>query len=178
MVTKVVWAALIAVGVLSVSGMGFAAFISTATITGTGTAGNINLAFENLNTNLLTNTPTYSSCTGAVNSPANTATVVGTNFGPEAMCVIYANLTNTGSLPVTSIATKLVWTSNVTVGGLPCWHGGTLTATASSLAPGATTMWEGFFEVEGSTECQLSVGSLTATFTGTLSNANSLSDSP
>ncbi len=180
MVAKVVWTALIVVGVLAVSGLGFAAWTTTATITGTGSAGNINLDFANINTKLFSNTPTYTTCTSSVGSPADTATVTATNFNGEAMCVIYANLTNTGSLPITSLSAAISVTSSVT----GCWDGQTLQATSSSLAPGTTTStpWVGFFELEENSQaghnCQLSTGTLTVTFTGTLANSNSINDSP
>jgi hypothetical protein len=180
MVAKIVWTALIVVGVLSVSGLGFAAWTTTATINGTGSAGNINLDFANVNTNLLTNTPSYTTCTSAVGTPPNTATVTATNFDAESMCVIYANLTNTGSLPITSLTVSISVTSNVT----GCWDAQTIQSPSTSVGPGSTTTtgWIGFFELEENSQahnnCELSTGTLTVTFTGTLANSNSLSDSP
>ncbi len=183
MVAKIVWTALIVVGVLSVSGLGFAAWSTTATINGTGSAGNINLDFASISTSLISNTATYTSCTSGVGTPANTATVTATNFDAGTMCIIYANLTNTGSLPITSLSVSISVTSNVT----NCWDGQTLVNTVTSLAPGASTSatnspWIGFFELERNSQvnqnCQLSTGTLTVTFTGTLANTQSISDSP
>ncbi len=181
MSAKIVWMSLVVVAVLSVSGLGFAAWTSTAVINGTGSAGNINLDFANLTVKLMSNTAPYTTCLGTVNTPPDTATVHANNFGPESMCVVYANLTDTGSLPVTMIHTHLVVTNNVS----GCWQfktlmpvGSTRMSVGSSLAPGASAAFEGFFEVEQRSACQLSLGAFTLTFTGTLAATSSLSDSP
>lgn len=174
MSAKIVWMSLVVVAVLAVSGLGFAAWTSTAVINGTGSAGNINLDFSNLTVKLLSNSAPYTTCLGTVNTPPDTATVHANNFGPESMCVIYANLTDTGSLPVTTLHTHLVVTNNVT----GCWQFKTLLPVGSSLAPGAFSPFEGFFELEQRSACQLTLGAFTLTFTGTLADSSSLSDSP
>jgi hypothetical protein len=172
MSTKIVWMSLVVVAVLSVSGLGFAAWTSTAVINGTGSAGNINLDFSNLTVKLMSNTAPPTTCLGTVNTPPDTATVHANDFGPESMCVIYANITDTGSLPVTTLHSHLVVTNNVT----GCWQFKTLMPVAGSLAPGASSPFEGFFELESNSACQLTLGAFTLTFTGTLAASSSLPD--
>jgi hypothetical protein len=95
MVAKTLWVAALAVTLLAVGGLGFAAFTSTYFVNLSGTGGTLSLGLSNLNTR--TSAP-YVSCatSGGGNNWLN---ISAGPFAPGDWCAVFGNVTNTGNVP-------------------------------------------------------------------------------
>jgi hypothetical protein len=94
MVAKAIWATILAIGVLAVSGLGFAAFTAQATVNATATAGTLSVVWDNAA--VQGDGQVYTLCS---------ASIQGTNLwfnasalAPGDWCMVFGNLSNTGNV--------------------------------------------------------------------------------
>jgi len=98
MITKTMVISLFALSLLAVTGIGYAAFTSSAYITGNATAGTIGPLSWNLGATACTSSYNTASFAG---SSGNSLVISAGNLGPGDYCTFQVSLSNAGSLPGT-----------------------------------------------------------------------------
>jgi len=117
MMTKTTVVSLFALSLLALTGIGYAAFTSNITITGTASAGTLQVQFAS---------PVTSSGSPATSTPSgvgscyftglgSSTTLTVTNMDPGDSCTAYVTVANTGTLPTSSETTSLSGATNVCV---------------------------------------------------------------
>jgi len=132
------------VGVIALSGIGFAAFTAQATINGTATAGTFGPLVWGGNP---LNTPTVSdqsTCQAGTASGSAWTGLVGKNFTPGDGCLFHDALTLKGNLPG-KLTESAMFSDTVAACGLANWaYNDTLIGTLTfSAANGTSTTWNG-----------------------------------
>jgi len=105
MMTKTTIVSLFAISLLALTGVGFAAFTSQITVTGTASAGTLAIEF-NVPTTPGTSTPSGDgSCSYSGTGASTTLTV--TNMVPGDTCTAYITIQNVGTVPTSSETTAI-----------------------------------------------------------------------
>ncbi|MGP8073017.1 MAG: hypothetical protein ACLPZM_07805 [Thermoplasmata archaeon] len=99
MVGKTLWTSILVVGLLAISGLGFAAFTASYQVNLQGTAGNLSITIANDNT-ITSNT--YVSCVAS--AQVGYLNITAGPFAPGDWCEVFGNITNTGNVPATVLA--------------------------------------------------------------------------
>ncbi|HEV2519420.1 MAG TPA: hypothetical protein VGX00_02200 [Thermoplasmata archaeon] len=184
MVAKTMWATLLAVGFMAVSGLGFAAFtVGPLVATNTASSGS---ASWTIDSQVLTSSEASANCAMTPASGATaTLAVSGSNFAPGDWCTATANVHNTGTLDLT-----VTWAvSGATNPSCFSYQTGNPVGTNVPVAPGSSFSLPAgsthpfFIAVEltegvGSSCSSESSGTYTLTFTAVLSANPSESTEP
>ena len=162
MVAKALWVTMLAVGVLSLSGLGYAAFTASTSVTMYGTGGHLDLAVQSFSTST---SQSYVGCTGTINTDG-TLTVTAGPLAPGDWCDVTAVIENTGNVPATLTAS-----SSTSTGFSSCFQSVLESSTPSTVAAGGTYNFHGAIELGDSAGngCQSVTGSITWTFTASAS---------
>ena len=102
--SRMVLAMVAAIAIVAVGGIGFAAFTTTATVSGNGSAGSVQLTWTAGAATFCSesvNTYTDVVSTGYVYYPGDTLILSAGNLAPGDYCTFSATINNVGSLPVT-----------------------------------------------------------------------------
>jgi hypothetical protein len=99
MVAKALWTSILVVGILAVSGLGFAAFTASYQVNLNGTAGNLSITIANYNTAV---SNSYVGCSATASGSYLNFTAGP--FAPGDWCEVYGNITNTGNVPANVLA--------------------------------------------------------------------------
>jgi hypothetical protein len=163
MVAKAVWATILAIGVLAVSGLGFAAFTSLATVQTTSTAGTLSVGWANAAVSGDGNT--YTTC--AVSFTGANLYFNASTMAPGDWCMVFGNLTNTGNVGASySIGTT------TSVGFSNCFSWDQISATNGTVGPGSNVAFQASVGVLSSAgnSCQGQIGTVTSTITASAAN--------
>jgi hypothetical protein len=138
MAAKMLWMSVLVVGLLALGGLGYSAIMLTDTVTFNAASGQWSAGFTGpVNYENSTQFYPLSSaviCNGpATGNGANALTVTAGNLGPGDWCEVFANLTNTGTIP-------LEITEIYATGQTFCFIWGVLSPTSThiSIAPGTS----------------------------------------
>ncbi len=155
MVAKAIWVTMLAIGVLSVSGLGFAAFTATGTATTSATGGTLGLEWANSSTMAST---TYVGCGSATVGSELWANVSA--LAPGDWCVVFGNLTNTGNVGATISVSDTVSNSFSR-----CFTWDQISSSHTSIAPSGTYAWEAAIELNdrAGNGCQSASGTVITT---------------
>jgi hypothetical protein len=103
--SRLVLAMVAAVAIVAVGGIGFAAWTSSVTVSGSGTAGAVTLTWCSANgvpTGACTASPSFTGTGGcSISASGSVLTLSGDNLGPSESCDFTAAILDTGSLPAT-----------------------------------------------------------------------------
>ncbi|MHB8351483.1 MAG: hypothetical protein ACYDFT_02145 [Thermoplasmata archaeon] len=163
MVAKAIWVTILAIGVLSVSGLGFAAFTAAGTATTSGTGGSLSLAWDNSNSQV---SATYVTCGTAIVGSNLWANV--TDLAPGDWCVVFGNITNTGT-----VGASISVSDSVSNGFHSCFAWDQISNSKATVSAGGTYAWEGAIELNtrAGNSCQGATGTVTTSITATARTA-------
>ncbi|MCI4322525.1 MAG: hypothetical protein L3K03_00625 [Thermoplasmata archaeon] len=165
MVAKALWVSMLVLGVLAVSGLGFAAFTAQSNVTITGTGGTLSLAVTNWSTET---SQSYVGCWGWTSG--SNLSIEAAPLAPGDWCEVFANITNAGNVP----ATVTAWTS-LAPGSCFDWVVISPSESGSStVAPGASIQFQGALGLssEAGNSCQGAVGNLVVNFDASASTSD------
>lgn len=164
MVAKAIWVTILAIGVLSVSGLGFAAFTASATAQTNAQGGTLGLMWDNSSTMA---SQTYVGCSSATSGSSLWANV--TALAPGDWCVVFGNLTNTGN-----VGASVSVSDSVSNGFSGCFTWDQISASSTTLSPSGTYMWEAAIELNdrAHNDCQGASGSVMTTISASASTGD------
>jgi hypothetical protein len=160
MVAKAIWATILAIGVLAVSGLGFAAFTSLATVQSTSTAGTLSVQWSNAAT--ANDGNSYEVC--AVSFTGTSLWFNASALAPGDWCMVFGNLTNTGN-----VGANWATASTMSAGFSSCFSWNQISASSGSVTPGGAVPFQATLGVQSGVgnSCESAVGSVTTTITAT-----------
>lgn len=164
MVAKAIWVTILAIGVLSVSGLGFAAFTAAGTATTNGTGGTLSVAWQNSSSEV---SATYVTCSTATAGSQLWANV--TDLAPGDWCVVFGNLSNTGT-----VGASISVTDSVSNGFHSCFTWDQISNSQSTVSAGGSYAWEAAIELNNHADnsCQGATGMVTTTISASASTGD------
>jgi hypothetical protein len=156
MVAKAVWATILAIGVLAVSGLGFAAFTASAAVNANATAGTLSVVWDNAA--VQGDGQSYVACA---------AEIQGTNLwfnastlAPGDWCEVFGNLSNTGN-----VGANVGLSTSFSAGFDSCFTFEQLSPSTGTIAAGGEFPFQATLGVQSSAgnSCEGASGTATTT---------------
>jgi hypothetical protein len=170
MAAKTLWVAALAVTLLAVGGLGFAAFTATYFVNLSGTGGELSLGLSNWN---VQTSASYVGCTVS-GYGSNWVNFSAGPFAPGDWCAVFGNVTNTGNVGANVTVHNWFVTANP---GCFLWKLETPQAGSTQwVLPGGSVAFEVVLELnsQATNVCQGATGTVTVQFVAVAHQANEL----